>query len=189
MASSSKCRSIGRATSWSDSRAWTAARIGIVANQPAFLAGCLDIDSSTKGAPFRPLLRRFQYSDSDVRRRARISSRHRAGVRRHHPPRRETALRLCRSDRAENHRDHAQSLRRGVLRDGIEASAHRRESGVAHRRNRGDGRGRSGEHRVSPRTRCRRRRSRTPCAAPRPKNFANASPIPSSPPSTDFWTT
>jgi propionyl-CoA carboxylase beta chain len=28
------------------------ASVGIVANQPAFLAGCLDIDSSTKGARF-----------------------------------------------------------------------------------------------------------------------------------------
>ena len=31
---------------------WTDARVGIVANQPAFLAGCLDIDSSVKGARF-----------------------------------------------------------------------------------------------------------------------------------------
>ena len=39
-------------TSWWVSRAWTAAPIGIVANQPAHLAGCLDIDSSVKGARF-----------------------------------------------------------------------------------------------------------------------------------------
>ena len=34
------------------SRAWTASSVGIVANQPAFLAGCLDINSSMKGARF-----------------------------------------------------------------------------------------------------------------------------------------
>ena len=91
----------------------------------------------------RALLRRVQYSDSDVRRRSRLSARHRAGVRRHHPPRRQAALRVRRSDRAEDHRDHAQGLRRRLLRDGIEAHSHRCEPGVAHRRDRGDGRRRA----------------------------------------------
>ena len=40
-----------RPTSWSDSRGW-AATLGVVANQPMVLAGCLDIDSSRKGARF-----------------------------------------------------------------------------------------------------------------------------------------
>ncbi len=41
--------------------------VGIVANQPAFLAGCLDIDSSTKEErALRPLLRRVQYPHSDA---------------------------------------------------------------------------------------------------------------------------
>ena len=51
-ASSSRSTSIGPRTSWSASRAWTAQSVGIVANQPAFLAGCLDINSSVKGARF-----------------------------------------------------------------------------------------------------------------------------------------
>ena len=45
-------RALRARISWSASRAWTAAPIGIVANQPAFLAGCLDINSSVKGARF-----------------------------------------------------------------------------------------------------------------------------------------
>ena len=45
-------RALGARTSWSGSRAWTGGPIGIVANQPAFLAGCLDINSSVKGARF-----------------------------------------------------------------------------------------------------------------------------------------
>ena len=57
-----------------------------------------------EGRALRALLRRVQYPDGDVRRRARLSARHRAGVRRHHPPRRQAALRLRRSDRARRSR-------------------------------------------------------------------------------------
>ncbi len=35
--------------------------VGIVANQPLVLAGCLDIKSSIKAAALRPLLRRLQH--------------------------------------------------------------------------------------------------------------------------------
>jgi propionyl-CoA carboxylase beta chain len=118
--------------------------VGIVANQPAFLAGCLDISSSVKGARFV----RF----CDVRGRPRIPSGNRAGVRRHHPARRQAALRLRRSDRPEDHRDHAQGVRRSLLRDGIETYPHRLESRMAFRRNRRDGCGGCGEHRLSART-------------------------------------
>ena len=38
--------------------------VGIVANQPAYLAGCLDIDSSVEGRPLRALLRCLQHSRS-----------------------------------------------------------------------------------------------------------------------------
>ena len=48
----SKCRSITRGTlSW-DSRGWMGGSVGIVANQPAVLAGTLDINASVKGARF-----------------------------------------------------------------------------------------------------------------------------------------
>ena len=51
-ATSSRCTSTSRATSSSASRGSAAAPVGIVANQPAHLAGTLDIDASVKGARF-----------------------------------------------------------------------------------------------------------------------------------------
>lgn len=96
--------------------------VGIVGNQPKVAAGCLDINSSVKGARFVrfcdafniPLLTLvdvpgflpgticYNYSFfffykchfSDFTRR------HRSGIQRHYPTRRQTALRVCGSDRA-----------------------------------------------------------------------------------------
>ena len=74
--------------------------VGIVGNQPAQLAGVLDIDSSTKAGALRAHLRRVQRADPDVLRRPRLPARHLAGVGRDHPPRRQAALRLHRGDGA-----------------------------------------------------------------------------------------
>ena len=52
MASSSKCRSISRKNIVVGFARMDGRSVGIVANQPAFLAGCLDINSSVKGARF-----------------------------------------------------------------------------------------------------------------------------------------
>ncbi len=141
-----------------------------------------------EGRALRALLRRVQYSDPDVRRRARLSAGHRAGIRRHHPPRREAALRLCRSHRPEDHGNHAQGIWRSVLRDGIEAYPHRHQSGVAHGGDRRDGAGGRGEHRLPART----GGGRGPggdAAARRSRSFANASPIRSWRPSAATSTT
>ena len=54
--------------------------VGIVANQPAFLAGVLDINASVKGARFVRFCDAFNIPAGDVRRCARISARHAAGV-------------------------------------------------------------------------------------------------------------
>jgi propionyl-CoA carboxylase beta chain len=108
--------------------------VGVVANQPAFLAGCLDIDSDLRGC-------------------SRFPAGYGAGMGRHHPAWSETALRLRGGDRAENHRDHAKGLRGGILCDGIQTSALRCEPGVAERGDRGDGSRRGCEHRLSPRDR------------------------------------
>ncbi len=86
--------------------------VGIVANQPAVLAGCLDINASHQGRALRALLRLLQHPARHVRRRARLPARHGAGVRRHHHARRQAALRVLRSDRAEGDRHHPQGLRR-----------------------------------------------------------------------------
>ena len=55
-----------------------------------------------EGGALRPLLRLLQHPDRHLRGRARLPARHRAGARRHHPPRRQADLRLlprppCRS--------------------------------------------------------------------------------------------
>lgn len=84
--------------------------VGIVANNPLVLAGCLDIKKLDQGRALRALLRRLQHSRHHLRRRARLHARHRAGVRRHHQARRQAALRLRRVHRAEGHRHHPQGL-------------------------------------------------------------------------------
>ncbi len=69
-----------------------------------------------EGGALRALLRRVQHPAGDVRGRSRLSSRHRAGVRRHHPARREAAVCVRGGDGAEGDGDHAQGVRRRVLR-------------------------------------------------------------------------
>ena len=78
--------------------------VGIVANQPAHLAGTLDIDASVKARALRALLRRVQHPAGHDRGRAGVPARDGAGVRRHHPPRRQAALRLRRKRRCRRSR-------------------------------------------------------------------------------------
>ena len=86
--------------------------VGIVANQPAVLAGVLDINCLDQGRPVHPLLRLLQPAGGDLRRCAGISTRRGAGARRHHQARRQAALRLLRGHGAQAHRDHPEGLRR-----------------------------------------------------------------------------
>ena len=111
--------------------------VGIVGNQPKAMAGVLDIDAEREGRALRAHLRRVQHPDRHVRRRPRLPPRHRPGVGRDHPPRREAALRLHRGDRAEDHRHHAQGLRRRLRRHGLQAHARRLQLRVAERGDRG----------------------------------------------------
>ena len=66
-------------------------------------------------------------------------------LRRHHPARRQAALRLLRGDGAQADRHHAQGLRRRLRRHVEQARARRRQPGLAERADRGDGCGRRGE--------------------------------------------
>ena len=86
------------------------ATVGIVANQPMVLAGCLDIDSARKAARFVRFCDCFNIPDPDLRRRAGLPAGHGAGIWRHHQARREAAVRLCRGDGAEGDGDHPQGL-------------------------------------------------------------------------------
>ena len=106
--------------------------IGIVANQPTVLAGCLDIASSRKAGRFRPLLRLLQHSAAHLRRCSWLPARHRPGIRRHHHPRLQAALRIRRGDGAQGHGHYAQGLWRCLRRDGVQAPPRRPQLRVAH---------------------------------------------------------
>ena len=83
--------------------------VGIVANQPLVLAGCLDIKSSIKAARFVRFCDAFNVpviTFVDVPGFMRYQPR----IRRHHQAWRQVALCLCRMHGAENHGDHPQSL-------------------------------------------------------------------------------
>jgi propionyl-CoA carboxylase beta chain len=90
--------------------------VGIVANQPAYLAGTLDIDASVKGARFVRFCDAFNIPLVTFEDVPGFLPGHCAGVRRHHSARRQAPLRICRSHGAEGDRHHAQSLRRRLLR-------------------------------------------------------------------------
>ena len=79
-----------------------------------------------EGVAVRAVLRRVQHPDPHARRRAGVPAGQGAGVQRHHPPRREAAVRLRRGHRAAHDGDHAQGLRRRLPRDELEAPAQRR---------------------------------------------------------------
>ena len=86
--------------------------VGVVANQPAVLAGVLDIDASVKAARFVRFCDAFSIPLVVFEDVPGFMPGHRPGVERHHPPRRQAALRLLRGHRAQGHRHHAQGLRR-----------------------------------------------------------------------------
>ena len=141
---SSRSSPAGRRTSSSASRASAAARVGIVAQQPAVLAGALDIDASVEGRAVRPHLRlrstsRWSRSSTCPGFLPGVD----AGARRDHPPRREAAVRVLRGDGAEADRHHAQGVRRRLRRHEQQAHPRRHELRVADGRDRGDGRRRA----------------------------------------------
>ncbi len=81
-----------------------------------------------EGGPLRAHLRRLQHPAGVLRRRARLPARRRPGARRHHPPRRQAALRLLRVDGAPHPGRHPQGLRRRVR--GHELQVDRRRPGL-----------------------------------------------------------
>ena len=161
--------------------------VGIVANQPMQFAGTLDIDASREGRPVRAHLRRVQRPGAHLRRRARLPARHRPGVERHHPPRRQADLRLRRGDRPAGHRDHPQGLRRRLRRHGLQAPRRRHQPRLADRADRGHGRPGRGQHPL-PRGARRRRAERRRGRRRGPRRASSPStrtpwPTPTSPPS------
>ena len=123
----------------------------VVGNQPAQLAGVLDIGASEKAARFVRFCDAFNIPLLTLHGRAGLPAGHLAGVGRDHPPRREAALRVHRGHRAEADRDHAQGLRRRLRRHELEAHAGRLRVRLADRRGGRDGAGGRGEHHPPPR--------------------------------------
>ena len=113
-----------------------------------------------EGRALRAHVRRVQHPAGHVRRRARLPARHRPGVRRHHPPRRQAALRVLRGDRAAGADHHPQGLRRRVRRHELEVDRRRHRVRVAVGRDRGDGRRGRGQHHLPQGDRVGRRHRR-----------------------------
>ena len=84
-----------------------------------------------EGGALRADLRRVQRPGADLRGRARVPARHRPGVGRHHPARRQAHLRLRRGHGAQDHRDHPEGLRRRLRRHGLQAPGRRHQPGLA----------------------------------------------------------
>ena len=161
--------------------------VGVVANQPLQFAGMPRHRRLREGGPLRPHLRRVQRARPHLRRRARLPARHRPGVGRHHPPRRQAHLRLRRGHRPQGHRDHPQGLRRRVRRDGLQAPRRRHQPRLAHRPDRRDGRPGRGQHPVpqasSGRRGGRARTSTRHAQRVHPRSTRTRSPTPTSRPS------
>ena len=90
--------------------------IGIVANQPAHLAGTLNITASRESGTIRSNVRCLQHPTIHVRRRAGLPTWRRAGARWNHPSWGQASVRILRSDRPQSDSDNPQVLRRGVPR-------------------------------------------------------------------------
>ena len=127
--------------------------VGIVANQPAHLAGTLDIDASVKAARFVRFCDAFNIPLVTFEDVPGFLPGTAPGVRRHHPARREAAVCVRRGDRAEGDRDYAQGVWRRLLRDVEQAHPDRRQLRVADGGDRGDGAGRRREHPLQARDR------------------------------------
>ena len=110
--------------------------VGIIANQPNFMAGVLDINASRA---FHPLLRCVQHSDRDPGGRSGLPAGYGSGVRRCYHPRRKAALRILRGYGAQGYRYAAQGLRRCIHRHVVEAHPRRHQLRLAYGRDRRHG--------------------------------------------------
>ncbi len=132
--------------------------VGVVANQPAYLAGCLDIDSSVKAARFVRFCDAFNIPLVTFVDVPGFLPGTAAGVRGNYPPRRKTAVCVLRGDGAEGDGDNPQGLRRRVRCHVVEKYSRRFQLRVPERRDRGDGTRAGDQHRVPQRDRkCQRR--------------------------------
>jgi propionyl-CoA carboxylase beta chain len=88
--------------------------VGVVANQPMVLAGCLDIDSARKAARFVRFCDAFEIPILTLVDVPGVLAGAGAGVGRRHQARGKAAVCLWRGDGAEGHGDHPKGLWRGL---------------------------------------------------------------------------
>jgi hypothetical protein len=115
--------------------------VGIVANQPAVLAGCLDIDASVKGARFVRFCDAFNIplvTFEDVPGFLPGTEQEWGAIIRHGA---KLLYAFAEATVPEDHRHHPQGVRRRLLRDGEQAHPHRPQLRLPDRRDRGDGPG------------------------------------------------
>ena len=127
--------------------------IGIVGNQPKAMAGVLDIEASEKAARFVRTCDAFNIPILTFCDVPGFLPGTDAGVGRHHPPRRQAALRVRRGDGPEDHRHHAQGLRRRLRRHELQAPRRRLQLRLAAGGDRRDGARGRGQHHLPPRHR------------------------------------
>ena len=125
--------------------------VGVVANQPEYMAGVLDINSSDKIARFVRLCDAFNIPIVTFVDCPGYPARRRSGALWRHSPRREDHLRLLRIDGAEDQHRHAQGYRRGLHRHELQADAQRPGLRLAHGADCRNGRARRGAHPASQR--------------------------------------
>ena len=150
--------------------------VGVVANQPLVLAGCLDIDASIKGARFVRFCDCFNIpilTFVDVPGFLPGVNQEHGGIIRHGA---KLLFAYTEAIGAEDHRDHPQGLRRRLRRHGLEAHARRRQLRLADRRGGGDGSQRARSRSSSA------AKSATPIRSPSgPSSTRRRSPTPSPP--------
>ena len=125
--------------------------IGIIANQPMHLAGCLDINASDKAARFIRFLRCLQHSAAHPGGCARLFPRHHSGAQRDHPPRRQGTLCLCRSHGTQGHPGDPERVRRRLHCHVQQGPGRRSGLCLAVGRNCGHGPGGCSQHHLSKR--------------------------------------
>ena len=155
--------------------------VGIVANQPAVLAGTLDINASVKAARFVRFCDAFNIplvTFEDVPGFLPGTVQEYGGIIKHGA---KLLYAFAEATVPEGHRDHAQGLWRRLLRHVEQAHSDRLQLRVADGGARGDGTGRRGQHPLQARARGggRRDRRRAPRRSP---SSARNSPILISPP-------
>ena len=135
--------------------------VGVIANQPHYLGGCLDAAAGEKGAWFVELCDRYGLPLVVLSDTPGVPARHRAGARRRHPPRGRAAGSVRARTRSPCNDHPPTGLWWGTHRDELPRPRSDADARLAGCPGRGHGRAPSRRDRQSPRDR-RRRRSAGP---------------------------